>query len=226
MRILGLSAYYHDSAAALLIDGKPVAAAQEERFTRRKHDPRFPEHAIRYCLEEAGIGLDDVDHIVFYEKPLLKFERLLETYLANAPRGYQSFRMAIPVWIKEKLFQKSNLAAALKKISAVRQGDRGEAAVRRAPPEPRRIRVLSLPVRRGRRADDGRRRRMGDDVGRDRPRLVARDRQGDPLAAQPRPALLRVHLLHRLPRQLRRVQGDGPRALRRAEVRRPDPRTT
>ena len=117
MRILGLSAYYHDSAAALLIDGKPVAAAQEERFTRRKHDPRFPENAIRYCLDEAGIGLDDVDHIVFYEKPLLKFERLLETYLANAPRGYQSFRMAIPVWIKEKLFQKSNLAAALKKLS-------------------------------------------------------------------------------------------------------------
>ena len=104
--ILGLSAYYHDSAAALLIDGEPVAAAQEERFTRKKHDARFPRHAIEYCLAEAGISLEQVDHIAFYDKPFLKFERLLETYVANAPRGFRSFQMAIPVWIREKLFQK------------------------------------------------------------------------------------------------------------------------
>ena len=126
MRILGISAFYHDSAAALLIDGRPVAAAQEERFTRRKHDPRFPEHAIRYCLAEARLDLDDLDHIVFFEKPLLKFERLLETYLANAPAGYQSFRMAIPVWIKEKLFQKSNLVKALQPLSRSGTGVEGK----------------------------------------------------------------------------------------------------
>ena len=109
MRILGISAFYHDSAAALLVDGRIVAAAQEERFTRKKGDPGFPEHAIAYCLEEGRIGLDDVDHVVFYEKPFLKFERLLETYVAFAPRGYRSFAMAIPLWIREKLFQKDLL---------------------------------------------------------------------------------------------------------------------
>jgi carbamoyltransferase len=118
MNILGISAFYHDSAAALLRDGGIVAAAQEERFTRRKHDPRFPENAIRYCLAAGGIGLDDVDHIVFNEKPFLKFERLLETYLANAPRGFRSFKAAIPVWIKEKLFQKANLIKAFEAIGA------------------------------------------------------------------------------------------------------------
>ncbi len=117
MRILGISAFYHDSAAALLIDGKPVAAAQEERFTRVKHDSRFPEHAIRYCLHEAGLTLDDLDHIAFFEKPLLKFERLLETYLANAPAGYRSFKMALPVWLKEKLFQKMGIVKALEPLS-------------------------------------------------------------------------------------------------------------
>jgi carbamoyltransferase len=112
-RILGISAYYHDSAAALVVDGNIVAAAQEERFTRKKHDSDFPSHAIRYCLAEAGIGLADIDHVVFYDKPFLKFERLLETYLAFAPRGFQSFRMAIPVWLKEKLFQKRLLKEEL-----------------------------------------------------------------------------------------------------------------
>ncbi|MCG2629830.1 carbamoyltransferase [Bradyrhizobium sp. WYCCWR 13023] len=116
MRILGISAFYHDSAAALVIDGKIVAAAQEERFTRRKHDPGFPGSAIRYCLEEAGIGASALDHVVFYEKPFLKFERLLETYLAFAPRGFRSFRTAIPVWLKEKLFQKSVLRNHLRAI--------------------------------------------------------------------------------------------------------------
>lgn len=122
MRILGISAFYHDSAAALLVDGEPVAAAQEERFTRKKHDPGFPENAIRYCLEEGGIDLDDVDHIAFFEKPFLKFERLLETYLANAPAGYRSFKMALPVWIKEKLFQKSGMTKALKPLSRSGKG--------------------------------------------------------------------------------------------------------
>ena len=118
MRILGISAFYHDSAAALLVDGRPIAAAQEERFTRKKHDQSFPEHAIRYCLEEGSVGLDDVDHIVFFEKPLLKFERLLETYLASAPKGFTQFRTAMPVWLKDKLFQKSAIAKALEPFSA------------------------------------------------------------------------------------------------------------
>jgi len=116
MHILGISAFYHDSAAALLRDGKVIAAAQEERFTRKKHDSDFPENAIGYCLKEGGVALADVDHIVFNEKPFLKFERLLETYLANAPRGFRSFRAAMPVWIKEKLFQKGNLIKALEGI--------------------------------------------------------------------------------------------------------------
>ena len=109
MRILGISAFYHDSAAALVADGRIVAAAQEERFSRKKHDARFPRHAVEYCLSEAGIGLRDVDYVVFYDKPFLKFERLLETYLAFAPRGFSSFRAAIPLWLKEKLFQKKLL---------------------------------------------------------------------------------------------------------------------
>jgi carbamoyltransferase len=106
MRILGLSAFYHDSAAALLVDGELVAAAQEERFTRKKHDAGFPKNAVEYCLAEAGVALDQIDHVAFYDKPFLKFERLLETYLAFAPKGFTSFRMALPVWLKEKLFQK------------------------------------------------------------------------------------------------------------------------
>ncbi len=117
MRILGISAFYHDSAAALLDEGRIEAAAQEERFSRVKHDARFPKNAIAYCLDEAGIGLDEVDHVCFFEKPFLKFERLLETYLARAPRGFLSFRMAMPVWIKEKLFQKTTLIDALRPFS-------------------------------------------------------------------------------------------------------------
>src|SRR5262252_6285357 len=104
MRILGISAFYHDAAAALVRDGEIVAAAQEERFTRKKHDSRFPRHALEYCLSEAGIGLDEVDLVAFYDKPILKFERLLETYLAFAPRGFESFKLAIPIWLREKLF--------------------------------------------------------------------------------------------------------------------------
>ena len=115
MRILGLSAYYHDSAAALVEDGRVVAAAQEERFTRKKHDPGFPMHAVRYCLE--GIDPASLDAVVFYDKPFLKFERLIETYLAFAPTGFKSFRLSFPLWIKEKLFQRSMLAGELKGLS-------------------------------------------------------------------------------------------------------------
>jgi carbamoyltransferase len=113
MKVLGISAFYHDSAAALVRDGEIVAAAQEERFTRKKHDPGFPAHAVDYCLKEAGVTLDDVDCVAFYDKPLLKFERLLETYLAFAPRGFKSFSMAIPVWLREKLFLKDLLTKEL-----------------------------------------------------------------------------------------------------------------
>jgi carbamoyltransferase len=117
MRILGISAFYHDSAAALIVDGVIIAAAQEERFTRKKHDSGFPENAIKYCLDEAGLEASDIDHVAFYDKPFLKFERLLETYLAFAPRGFASFRMALPVWLKEKLFQKDLLIKKLKNCS-------------------------------------------------------------------------------------------------------------
>lgn len=117
MRILGIAAFYHDSAAALIEDGEIVAAAQEERFTRKKHDSGFPTNAVTYCLAEAGVGLDQVDHIAFYDKPFLKFERLLETYVAFAPKGFRSFRMAVPVWLKEKLFQKRLLKQKLQEIA-------------------------------------------------------------------------------------------------------------
>jgi carbamoyltransferase len=113
MYVLGISAFYHDSAAALLCDGEIVAAAQEERFTRKKHDAGFPGNAIEYCLNEAGIALGNVGCVAFYDKPFLKFERLLDTYVALAPRGFESFRMAIPVWLREKLFLKDLLRKEL-----------------------------------------------------------------------------------------------------------------
>ena len=114
--ILGISAFYHDSAAALVIDGDIIAAAQEERFTRKKHDPSYPVNAIEYCLKEAELSLEQVDYIAFYDKPFLKFERLLETYVAFAPKGFQSFRMAMPIWLREKLFLKDMLIKEIKKV--------------------------------------------------------------------------------------------------------------
>src|SRR6516165_6204875 len=117
MRILGISAFYHDSAVALVDEGRLVAAAQEERFTRKKHDASFPRHAVDYCLEAVGTKLSEIDHIAFYDKPFLKFERLLETYVALAPQGFRSFQMAMPLWLKEKLFQKSLLKGELKKFA-------------------------------------------------------------------------------------------------------------
>src|SRR5436190_24185461 len=109
---MGISAFYHDSAAALVSDGVIVAAAQEERFSRRKHDAGIPERAFAFCLEPGGTRLDDIDYIVFYEKPLLKFDRLLETYLSTAPAGFRSFSKAIPSWTKATLFQRSLLDSA------------------------------------------------------------------------------------------------------------------
>ncbi len=118
MQIIGISAYYHDAAACLISNGKIVAAAQEERFTRKKHDASFPVNAIQYCLKAGGICFDEIDYVVFYDKPFLKFERLLETYLAFAPRGFKSFATSLPVWLKDKLFQKSVLIDELKKLSS------------------------------------------------------------------------------------------------------------
>lgn len=116
MKILGISAYYHDSAACLVVDGNVVAAAQEERFTRKKHDHAFPNQAIEYCLSEVGCRPDEIDYVVFYDKPFLKFERLLETYLAYAPTGFRSFATSLPVWLKDKLFQKAMISDALTSI--------------------------------------------------------------------------------------------------------------
>src|ERR1700746_3205032 len=106
MIVLGISSYYHDSAAALIEDGTILAAAQEERFTRKKHDASFPANAVKWCFEGAGVRASDIDYVAFYDKPFLKFERLLQTYLAFSPRGFDSFRKAMPVWIGESLFQK------------------------------------------------------------------------------------------------------------------------
>ena len=121
MIILGISAYYHDSAVALVRDGEIVAAAQEERFSRKKNDARFPVQSLRWCLAHAGIRGQDIDHVAFYDKPFLKFERLLETYMAFAPRGFSSFRTAMPVWIGEKVFQKDLLRRELEDIDAVQR---------------------------------------------------------------------------------------------------------
>jgi carbamoyltransferase len=121
--ILGLSAYYHDSAAALIKDGEIIAAAQEERFTRKKHDASFPEHAIQYCLAECGVSLAEVDEVVFYDKPLVKFERLLETYLSYAPNGIRSFIAAMPIWLKEKLYLKSTLKKELGELGGLKKSE-------------------------------------------------------------------------------------------------------
>jgi carbamoyltransferase len=121
--ILGISAYYHDSAAALLKDGEVVAAAQQERFTRKKHDEGFPAEAIQYCLDEAGINFSELDQVVFYDKPLVKFERLLETYLSYAPKGFRSFIAAMPIWLKEKLYLKTTLKRELSALGNCKAAD-------------------------------------------------------------------------------------------------------
>jgi carbamoyltransferase len=154
MQVLGISAFYHDSAAALVAKGRIVAAAQEERFTRKKHDSSFPAHAIRYCLAEGEVSLCELDAVVFYDKPFLKFERLLETYVAMAPNGFSSFKMAIPLWLREKLFQKSLLRNELQAIE-----EDFEAGERLLFCEHHlsRLGVLSIALRGGRRPNNGRR---------------------------------------------------------------------
>ncbi len=120
-KILGVSAFYHDSAAALLVDGKIIAVAQEERFTRKKHDSAFPSNAIQYCLSSEDYNLLDIDAVIFYDKPFIKFERLLETYLSYAPKGFSSFAKAMPIWLKEKLYLKSLLKKELRKLTNIKQ---------------------------------------------------------------------------------------------------------
>ena len=118
MNILGISCFYHDSAAALIKDGEVISSVQEERFSRKKHDSNFPSNSIKYILEENELKLNDLDHIVFYEKPFIKFERLVETYLHYIPKGFKSFKNALPIWIKEKLFQKVIIRDLLKEIDS------------------------------------------------------------------------------------------------------------
>ncbi len=202
--ILGVSAYYHDSAAALIVDGAIVAAAQEERFTRKKHDAAFPANAIRYCLDEAGLDMSGVDYVVFYDKPLIKFERLLETYLAYTPSGFKSFLASMPIWLKDKLFLKTTL----KKELAALVGNGGAAppllfnthhkshAASAFYPSPfEEAAVLCL---------DGVGEWATSSVWLGQ-RQQHKRTMGDRLSALPRTALLRVHLLHRLQGQLRRI---------------------
>ena len=210
--ILGISAFYHDSAAALVVDGDIVAAAQEERFTRKKHDYNFPQNAVDYCLREAGLSPGDLDYVGFYDKPLTKFERLLETYLAFVPAGYRSFRQAMPLWLKSKLHLPREISRGLHGKYAGRyvftDHHESHAASAFFPSPFDEAAILTL---------DG----VGEwsttcyGVGRgNKIYAVARD----PLPAFARPALFGVHVLHRLPRQQRRVQGDGPGPVRRAEL--------
>ena len=184
MRILGVSSFYHDSAAALVEDGKIVAAAQEERFTRKKHDSDFPARAIEYCLDQAGLDLDEVEYVTFYDKPFLKFERLLETYLAFAPKGFRSFRMAIPLWLREKLFLKHLLRNELREFAPdidweerllFSEHHQSHAASR----------LLSIAVRGSCGSHDGRRRRVGDDFRQLRTRQRSPDAQGDCISPTP-----------------------------------------
>ena len=116
INILGISAFYHDSAAALIKDGEIISAIQEERFSRIKHDSSFPANSLKYILEDNNLSFDQIDYVSFYDKPFLKFERLLETYVANAPKGFNSFRVSMPLWLREKLFQKNILLSELKKL--------------------------------------------------------------------------------------------------------------
>ena len=173
--ILGISAFYHDSAAALVVDGDIVAAAQEERFTRRKHDHAFPVHAIRYCLDEAGIAPEALDYVGFYDKPFLKLERLLETYLSYAPRGFRSFLRFVPLWAKQKLHlpreNRTRAAKATGARSSFTEHHESHAASA----------FFSVTVRRGSHSDAGRGRRVGDDHLWHRPRQPHRADPRDPL---------------------------------------------
>ena len=209
--ILGISAFYHDSAAALVVDGRIVAAAQEERFTRSKHDPDFPQHAIDYCLREAELEPAELDFVGFYDKPLLKFERLLETYLAYAPSGFRSFLMAMPMWLRTKLHLPREMRRGLqdeyRKRFVFTDHHESHAASAFFPSPFEEAAILTV---------DG----VGEwatasfGVGRGN-RIELTHQLRFPALA--RAALLRVHLLLRFPRQLGRIQADGPGSVRRAK---------
>ena len=217
MRILGISAFYHDSAAALIVDGNVVAAAQEERFTRKKHDPGFPANAIAYCLREGNCALHEVDYVAFYDKPFLKFERLLETYVAMAPQGMRSFQMAIPVWLREKLFQKDLLKRELKGVDPDYDAKNmlflehhfSHAASAFYPSPFEEAAVLTM---------DG----VGEwattslAIGKGRDLKILKESEIPALA---RPFVFGLHVLYGLQGQLRRIQADGACALRRADIR-------
>ena len=177
--ILGISAYYHDSAAALLATARSSRPLRKSASPARSTIRASPSTPFAYCLEEAGIGLADVDCVVFYDKPLVKFERLLETYLSYAPNGIRSFIAAMPVWLKEKLYLKSDAAASeLAELAGCKPKRAAAAAVRRAPPVARGVGVLFQPVRARRRLVPRRRRRMGHDVGLASATARARSRSG------------------------------------------------
>jgi carbamoyltransferase len=216
MRILGVSAFYHDSAAALITDGEIVAAAQEERFTRKKHDAGFPRKAVEYCLLEADCPLSEIDYVVFYEKPFLKFERLLETYLAFAPQGLKSFGMAMPIWIKEKLFQKSMLSRMLSDIDSKFDKTRlrfsehhfSYAASAFYPSPFDEAVILTIDgVGEWATASAG--------IGRGSKLEIKKRASFSPFA---RPAVFRVYLLYRFQGQFGRVQGYGPRSVWRSPI--------
>ncbi len=215
VHILGISAFYHDSAACLIRDGEIIAAGSEERFTRKKGDSDFPAEAVAFCLRQGGITLADLDCVGFYDKPLLKFERILETYLGVVPRGFRSFLMAGPLWIKEKLYQDKALRSALggyegKLLYAEHHESHAASAFFPSPFEEAAILTMDG-------VGEWATTTMG--VGRGNEIQLTREIRWPRL---PGPALFRLHLLHRLQGQLGRVQGDGPGAVRPAEVRGPD----
>jgi predicted NodU family carbamoyl transferase len=194
MRILGISAFYHDSAAALVRDGEVIAAAQEERFTRKKHDSGFPAHAVEFCLKRDSVTLDDLDYVVFYDKP---FVTLLETYLAYAPHGLRSFQMAMPLWIREKLFQKSLLRDELLRSGPTFDWERKllftEHHLSHAASA-----FFPSPCAESPDSHHGWSGRMGHDVGGPGPRQPNRGHQGDSLSPLARLALFGLYLLHRI----------------------------
>src|SRR5216110_3066914 len=215
MNILGISCFYHDAAAALLMNGQLVGAAEEERFSRKKHDSEFPLRAIRFCLEAGKLTAGDLDYVVFYEKPFTKFERILQTVLGTYPRSARLFRLDAPLAGGQALGQEPDPAAS--------RGERGSDPLFRAPSVPRGQRVLLLAVRGRRDPDRRRRRRVGDgDDGRGaRPGDPADE--GNEVPALAGPPLQRLHGLPGLRGQRGRVQGDGHGAVRRATLRRQGP---
>ena len=224
MRILGISAFYHDSAAALVVDGNIVAAAQEERFTRKKHDSSFPVQAVNYCLAAGGIAAGELDHVVFYEKPFVKFERLIETYVTFAPRGFPSFLKAMPLWLKEKLFLKKMLRDSLKEIDPetewaakllFAEHHQSHAASAFYPSPFEEALILTM---------DG----VGEwcttsaAIGSRDTIEIKKEIRFPALARAP---LFGLHVLHGLQGQFRRIQGDGACSLRNAALR-PDASST